>query len=528
MSRPTEPDSPAGRGGRPGQGNLAPGAVVGDGRYRLLAQFGADDAAGAQLWRARDSQLGRDVAVSVLVGNPSERDAATKARRTLDRAMHSATFTHPTVARVIDVLGHGSGIAGSEGVLGMIVAEWSPGTDLVDLVAEGAVRPNTAAALLEPLTSAVEQAHQNGIVLGVGHPQRIRVTREGELRLAFPGASPDATLRDDVRGLGALLYLLLTGRWPLDNGPDGLPAAPTAPDGAIVPPKTLQPSVSSELSNLSVRCLADGRNTVSGIRTSAAILAVLERVADDATEQATGGPAATRAAAEESTGDDTVWTTGKPRRDPVRRKRLAIAVGVLGVATVAVLVWLVTGVIGFFSDSGGSPNGPKAVAPSASTSKSAKSTPSSASKPQGPMKPNDVGVFNVSGDTDGADSVSRTIDGDPDTEWSTQTYQQNFPAIKPGVGVVAKFDKPVTVGEVDITSPSQGTEVEVRTADSPYADLDDTKVVSRSAELDRTSKIKLSDYKPSKYLVVWVKKLASDDGQYQSKIGELHFRPAQP
>ena len=48
-------------------GSLAPGRVVGDGRYRLLAQFGVDERGDAHLWRARDGQLKRDVAL-VAVG----------------------------------------------------------------------------------------------------------------------------------------------------------------------------------------------------------------------------------------------------------------------------------------------------------------------------------------------------------------------------------------------------------------------------------------------------------------------------
>ncbi|WP_031466673.1 protein kinase family protein [Sciscionella sediminilitoris] len=509
----------------PNQGQLSPGGVIGDGRYRLLAQFGADEQAGALFWRARDNQLGRDVALSVLLGNPADRNAASQARRTLDRAMHSATFSHPTVSRVIDVLSLGNGISPSEGVLGMVVADWSPGTDLVDLVADGAVRPNTAAALLEPLTSAVEQAHQTGIVLGVGHPQRVRVTRDGALRLAFPGAQPDATLRDDVRGLGALLYLLLTGRWPLPEGPRALPAAPTAPDGSVVAPKTLQPTVPSELSNLAVRCLADNRNTVSGIRTSAAILAVLERVADDdAASHETGQIPVTQVVEPEDGSDDTVWTTRKPQRDPVRRKRLAIAIGILAIATVAILIWLVTGVIGFFSDGGSAPSGPRLTASAPAPPKQQAPPPAApSSQAPGPVKPTDVQIFNVADDPDSPGTVARVNDGDPGTEWKTYTYKQNFPSLKPGVGIIAKFDKPVTLSQVNIDSPSEGTSVQIRTADSQDPSLGDTKIVGGGDLANGQSQLKLNDYPPTQYLIVWVNKLASNDGQYASKISEISF-----
>ncbi|MGH3629898.1 MAG: hypothetical protein ACRDRL_20970, partial [Sciscionella sp.] len=59
---------PRGRGFdvRARAGALLPGGVIGDGRYRLLAQLGADSRIAAQLWRARDGQLSRDVALTVL------------------------------------------------------------------------------------------------------------------------------------------------------------------------------------------------------------------------------------------------------------------------------------------------------------------------------------------------------------------------------------------------------------------------------------------------------------------------------
>src|SRR5205823_2400451 len=124
-----------------------------------------------------------------------------------------------------------------EGLLGVIVAEWTAGTDLVDLVKDGPVEPFPAAHMVQRLAGAVEQAHHAGLALGLGHPQRLRLSADGTLRLAFPGPLPGATLRDDVMALGAVLYLLLTGRWALPAGPAAIPAAPRTADGRPVPPR---------------------------------------------------------------------------------------------------------------------------------------------------------------------------------------------------------------------------------------------------------------------------------------------------
>ena len=123
-TRRSEQAGEASRSGIRAQGgSLAPGRVVGDGRYRLLAQFGVDERAAAHLWRARDGQLKRDVALTLLVGDPADPEAARLARRTLERAAHASKFGHGGVARVLDVLSLGSGVTSSEGLLGVVVAE---------------------------------------------------------------------------------------------------------------------------------------------------------------------------------------------------------------------------------------------------------------------------------------------------------------------------------------------------------------------------------------------------------------------
>ena len=77
---------------------------------------------------------------------------------------------------------------------------------------------------------------------------------------------------------GDAIYLLLTGRWALPNGPDAIPGAPTGPDGTVVAPNILRPMVPPELSSVAVLSMAD--TAVGGIRTSAAILRVLDRIAE--------------------------------------------------------------------------------------------------------------------------------------------------------------------------------------------------------------------------------------------------------
>ncbi len=283
------PELPAGPEPAPPSPSATAASTLLAGRYRLSTRVGSDTAAGAEFWRAQDTVLQRDVAVSVLrrLGRDSaggdDPTGAARAGEMVVRALRSGSFEHDGCARLLDVL-TSEGARIPDDVLGAAVTEWVPGRSLAELIADGMIRPLAAARAVAPLAAAAEQAHRHGLVLGCDHPQRIRITPDGRAQLCFVLPRPDVTPADDVRGLGAVLYALLTSRWPLsraDAARAGLAPAELTSRGTFSAPSLLRPGVPMELDTLVLGTLGPP-DAPGHVRTAAAVHRLLgEAVAED-------------------------------------------------------------------------------------------------------------------------------------------------------------------------------------------------------------------------------------------------------
>jgi hypothetical protein len=508
---------------------MGPGATVGGGRYRLLDGAGGDPRIGATFWRAKDTALDRDVGITTLTGADGPRST--------QAALSAGRLEHPGIARILDVLSDPRQ-AGS-GLTGLVITEWVNGADLATLSIEatrtGRTLPAAAIArALAPLAAAVDVAHRNGRVIGVDHPHKIRIGGDGLARLAFPVASVSGVAADDVRGLGAALYLLLTGYWPLPDPPAGLAAAPAASaTGMPLPAQSLRPTVSATLATLAQRCLAGA--AANGVYTGAAVQQLLEQVVNAEAQTMTIAPVPPTGAGAGTTDDG--WPAGPPTGLPPgvdpdrdRRRKLAFAMSALGIAVLVLVGWVGVQVANFFADDKtaaptvvvsrpGQPSGSQS--PGGQPAQGQPGSPQAS--PAGPIRAAAIEVFDVTGDPDNANRANRAIDGNPQSSWKTYEYNQPFPALKPGVGVLVSFAEAVTLASVQVDSPSAGSTVEVRTAPAGDAGLAGTTVLGTGTLNEGRTEIRLSQPAPSQRVLVWITGLADRNGKNVTELGELTF-----
>jgi tetratricopeptide (TPR) repeat protein len=149
--------------------NLASGARFGP--YEIVAPIGAGGM--GEVYRARDTRLGRDVAIKVL---PADFAADAERLKRFEReAKATAALSHPNVLAVYDVGTH-------EGVP-YLVEELLEGESLKDRLAQGAVPVREAVEIAVQVAHGLAAAHGKHIVHRDLKPANVFITSEGTAKI---------------------------------------------------------------------------------------------------------------------------------------------------------------------------------------------------------------------------------------------------------------------------------------------------------------------------------------------------------
>ncbi len=126
-----------------------------------------------EVFRARDTKLGRDVAIKVLPAALAQ--DAERVGRFRREAQILATLNHPNIAAIY-------GLEEANGTVGLVM-ELVAGDDLAQRLRGGAIPVDEAISLAKQIAEALEEAHEKGIVHRDLKPANVKVTPEGKVKV---------------------------------------------------------------------------------------------------------------------------------------------------------------------------------------------------------------------------------------------------------------------------------------------------------------------------------------------------------
>lgn len=170
--------------------SLAPGTRLGP--YEIQSTLGIGGM--GEVYRARDTRLGREVALKLLPASFS-RDPD-RLRRFEQEARAVAALNHPNILSIHDM--------GNQDGTPFIVSELLEGNSLRAELEEGALSPRKATDYAVQIAHGLAAAHDKGIVHRDLKPENIFVTKEGRVKILDFGLAklaPDDTPMADSAGL---------------------------------------------------------------------------------------------------------------------------------------------------------------------------------------------------------------------------------------------------------------------------------------------------------------------------------------
>ena len=150
------------------------------GPYQIEELLGAGGM--GDVYRARDTVLGRDVAIKILP--EAFNDDPERLARFEQEAQFLASLSHPHIAAIY-------GVHAADGIRGLVL-ELVDGETLADRIKRGPIPLHDAARIARQIGEALDAAHQRGIVHRDLKPSNIKVARDGTTKVLDFGLAKSA------------------------------------------------------------------------------------------------------------------------------------------------------------------------------------------------------------------------------------------------------------------------------------------------------------------------------------------------
>jgi serine/threonine protein kinase len=488
------------------------GSVIGtvlSARYRLESKLGSGGM--STVYLARDETLERWVAIKVLHREISDQpDQIERFRR---EARSVAQLSHPNVVSVID--------AGEDGGYPYIVFEYVEGETLKQRIERlGKLPLDESAAYAIEIARGLGTAHMERLVHRDVKPQNVLIDAEGRAKVTDFGiarslesqraltatgrvlgttdyVSPEQAMgqgvdaRSDIYSLGIVLYEMLTGDVPF-NAETVVGVAMKHVNDPLPDVQAGRPEVSAALAAVVDRATA--KDPDERYRDIPVMLDDLEGALE--VEVARGGDSG----GEVTTVLDSVPA---PRRRLLTRRRISWAgvILVLAAGAAALAVVALTGEEG----------------PSRQGSGEAK-----------PLAVQSAADFDPPpGDEDEhGDFVNLAVDGNPNTGWTTETYESETLNNKPGVGLYLDAGKPVQPTQLDIETATPGWDLEVYgAAEGPPEALSEWgEPIGLGTVAGREETVPLDPTAAARYFLIWITRPATTaEGGYGVEINDARL-----
>jgi serine/threonine protein kinase len=474
-----------------------------DGRYSLDVQISSS--LSSPIWRAMDQSLKRWVTLILLPTSDL------RSVKLLQECQVAAVNDRRDVVSILDVIPDGKIVstessASQDRYVG-IVTEWLDGETLDRLIIRrGEVLPiEQALKQLGIIANTLVHAHSLNVYHRRLRPHNVIFSPGQEVRLAgfgvdsaLLGADSNDGVSQDIKGVGHLLFAMVTGMWPLGSV-DSLPAALGDGGTGLVLPSQVHGGIRPYIDRLYQRT-QDG--TYTSMRELLDALSVGEVEESESLQSRVS----------RLTASSVTWSP--PQSGQTSRVRTSLIAG-LAVFMFGWIGWQL--LTSNFQGSGEQIAVLTSPLPSIETSQATGKV----------AEVEKVSSYDPLGDDEeNGDQVLLAIDSDPETSWTTSSYRKADMSGKAGVGLLLDLGSTQEVFgvEVDFVSAGHSAEIYVLKTNTPdfatelkFGDTNPNQSSSEVLEKDPVS---------GRYVLIWLTPdlPESESGEFQGGISEVKVR----